>query len=174
MGKSVWRPKLLSFYDEHPETSSDEAAKAIGCNEGTAASAKNRWKELRGYVIGTVHHPVKGLVRKVLVEKETPVEAPKEIPEIPGEVIQVRAIADELLKKVLEAIKSYNSVLGERNFWREQANTNEAKAKKAEEEKTRVTKAYNELVKGVNRGQLPTLDEIVYTLRRDLKPGEKV
>ena len=167
MAKTTWASILYPYYDEHPGAGPKEAAKAVGCNKDTAASTKDRWKKARGYRTGTKHHPVRGLV------KETPVvEAPKEAPEIPKEAIQVQAIADELLKRALEAIGSYNNILAERNAWRKEAHIIEAKAKEILEEKDRVTKAYNEMVKRVNQGQLPTLDEIVHVLRRDLKPGE--
>ncbi len=169
MAKTTWASKLYTYFDEHPGAGPKEAAKAVGCGISTAGSTKHRWKKTKGYRIGTVHHPARGLV------KEAPVaESPKEAPEIPKEAIQVRAIADELLKKALEAIGSYNNILAERNTWRKEAHIIEAKAKEILEEKDRVTKAYNEMVKRVNRGQLPTLDEIVHVLRRDLKPGEKI
>lgn len=149
MAKTTWSLKLYPYYDEHPEAAPTEAAKAVGCSMGAASSARHRWKKARDYRIGTVRHPVRGLI------KETPVEpvqeAPKEVPEIPKEAIQVQAIADELLKKAVEAIKSYNSILGERDFWRSQAYTAEAKAKEAEGENARILKIHNELVKRVNR-----------------------
>jgi len=167
MAKTTWASKLYPYFDEHPEATAGEAAKAIGCIISTAASARHCWKKARGYRVGTVHHPVRGLVKEAPVIKTL-----KEAPEIPKEAVQVRAIADELLKKALEAIGSYNNILVERNAWRKEAHTLEAKAKEILEEKDRVTKAYNEMVKRVNQGQLPTLDEIVHVLRRDLKPGE--
>jgi len=174
MAKTTWSSKLYSYYDEHPEAGPKEAAEAIGCNKGTASGAKDRWKRARGYRIGTVHHPVWGLIKEVSVEEGVPVEGPKEAPYIPKEAIQVRAIADELLKRALEAIQSYDNILVERNSWKKEAHAIEAKAKEILEEKNRVTKAYNEMVQRVNQGQLPTLDEIVHVLRRDLKPGEKL
>lgn len=175
MAKPTWRSRLYLYYDQHPEATPAKAAQALGCSTNTASSTRFIWKKLRGYATGTVKHPVRGLV---IANPGTTIEAKAKQEESPGETpdvkLQAEAIADELLKKVVEAIKSCGAILNERNYWRELAGTYEAKAKKAEEEKTRVIKAHNEMAKCVNRGELPTLDEIVRTLRRDLKPGEKV
>ncbi len=159
MARTGITPKLLQYYDEHPDATPAEAAKALECSLGTSASAKNRWKHLRGYKIGTRNHPVKGLVKVEVTEQKAETPVPR--------VLSASEIATELLKKALDAISSYSAVLGERNFWKKQANESETLRKKAVEEKDRILKVHNEVVKQINTGKLPSIDEILHALRRN-------
>lgn len=165
---STWFEKLMKYYDEHLGASSTQASEAIGCLRSTAASARNKWKKMRGYKIGTKQHPVMGLVKIEQVEKSEQKEVAKTVTASASE------IAAELLSKSVEAIRSYNQVLGERNFYRDQVNEAEAAREKAVIEKERILKIHNEVVAQVNRGKLPSIDDILFALRRDARPGQKL
>ncbi len=108
--------------------------------------------------------------RKRFGPKETPPTTPltkkehQPIPQLNGSTS--KDIAAELLKQTFQAVADHNSLLSEKNNWRDRALKAEESLKKATEEKDRVLRVHNEAVKQSN-GTLPTVESIVAQLRRE-------
>jgi len=83
-------------------------------------------------------------------------------------------IARALLVRVLESIHDTNQLRGELNSYKTRVIELEALLKKATEEKDRVIKIHNQIASETHNGRLPSLEEIVHAIRRDLRPGDKI
>lgn len=101
---------------------------------------------------------------------EAKVPAPPPPPILPKEMTP-EDVANALLIQATNALKEDATLRVIIKGLREDKLDLEKKLKEAVEEKDRILKIHNQVVK--ERG-LPSIDEIIRHLRRDLKPGEKL
>ena len=153
---------VFDALDRDPNQTPKELSARLGIPQGTASSAKTRWKKL---------HP-----RTVVVddrsnghEKPTVVQEPEQTAEPEAtahEVVDSVQLAGELLHQAVEAIRNFDAMAAERNSFREEVIYLNARLKKVEEERDRIMKVHNEIVTQANAGKIPSVEEVVKVLRR--------
>lgn len=98
---------------------------------------------------------------------------PEAQPETQSE-LDVKAVAAELLSKVVFVINETSGHLNEIATLRSQILDLECRLKKAYEERDRTIRIHNEAVKQQNDGRLPTVESVTAALRRDHVRGKSL
>lgn len=178
------KARVYKLLDENPKLTSKKLAELTGTKEGACSYHKTVWKRARGVAVerrrknGNHNSEV-----TTILPATSPGDSHEEekVSEPPSEQTQSASnlpayeVACELLKQTVKSINDYADILADRNYWRTYAKSMEAQVTKAEEERDRIKQIHNTMVEFANNGRIPTLEEVVRTIRRkEVQPVPRI